>query len=168
MNVIAASARALADLLHPLEDGRVGVEGVARGDADVGGDGQHLLEALPLVEVVAEAEPGLGDGRQRLAPPEQVDLGRRPVLVVLATPIGIGMTFRRAYATDRLTPAIGFGARDVAIATAAAVTLLGRLEFPTFAILYFPLRLALILPLIGLYGRVQAPRDANPSQWVAP
>ena len=33
---------------------------------------EHLLEALPLVEALGEAETGAGDRRQRLAPPHEV------------------------------------------------------------------------------------------------
>ena len=36
------------------------------------GHAQHLLEALPLVEALGEAEPGAGDAGQRLAPAQQV------------------------------------------------------------------------------------------------
>ena len=48
---------------------------------DVGGDAQHLLEALALVEVLGEAEAGAGDRRQRLAPAHQIT--RRQLLPTL-------------------------------------------------------------------------------------
>ena len=38
---------------------------------------EHLLEALPLVQALGEAEPGPGDAGERLAPPHQVLAGRR-------------------------------------------------------------------------------------------
>ena len=68
-----------ADRLHPLLD-EVGVlatflgrqQHLVGGHLDVGGDPQHLLEALPLVQVLGEPEPGAGDRRQRLAPAHEV------------------------------------------------------------------------------------------------
>ena len=49
-----------------------GEQHLVGGDLDVGGHPQHLLEALPLVEILGEAEPGAGDRCQRLAPSHQV------------------------------------------------------------------------------------------------
>ncbi len=78
---------ALADLAQPLVDDVAGVEVEPGGHADVGGDREHLLEALLLVEALGEAEPGAGDAGQRLAPAQQVGLRdrvvrRRALLVV--------------------------------------------------------------------------------------
>ena len=42
------------------------------GHLDVGGNPQHFLEPLALVEVLGEPETGAGDRRQRLAPPHEV------------------------------------------------------------------------------------------------
>ena len=58
-----------------------GEQHLVGGHLDVGGDPQHLLEALPLVEVLREPETGAGDRRQRLAPPHQV--ARRQLLPTL-------------------------------------------------------------------------------------
>src|SRR5207248_10505547 len=68
-----------ADGLHPLLEQDLGLELVAGGDPHVGRHLQDLLEALPLVEALGEAQPGAGDARQRLAPPDQI-LGRDAVL----------------------------------------------------------------------------------------
>ena len=59
------AGHALADRLHPLLDEVVGLaahlEGLVGRRLDVGGDLQHLLVALPLVEALGEAQPGAGD-----------------------------------------------------------------------------------------------------------
>ena len=68
----------LADAAHPLVDVVLDVELGVGGDrrADVAGHVEHLLEALALVEALGEAEPGAGDGSQRLRPADQVLAGR--------------------------------------------------------------------------------------------
>ncbi len=70
------AGHAVADRVHPLVHQLVDREVAAGRHPHVGRDGQHLLEPLPLVEVLGEAEPGAGDAGQRLAPPDEV-LGRR-------------------------------------------------------------------------------------------
>src|SRR5690606_1697777 len=57
----------------------LGVELLVRdgGGADVARDGEHLLEALPLVEVLGEAETRARDAGEGLGPAEQVLSGRR-------------------------------------------------------------------------------------------
>ena len=64
---------ALADRRQPLVEQRVGLGLLDRRGPDVGRDLEHLLEALLLVEALGEAEPGAGDGRQRLGPTQEVD-----------------------------------------------------------------------------------------------
>ena len=65
---------ALADGAQPLlEAADVGFGFVDRGGPDVGRDLQHLLEALPLVEALREAEAGARDARQRLGPAQQLE-----------------------------------------------------------------------------------------------
>ncbi len=69
---------AVAHALHPLLDEVLGVEalvGLRRGP-DVAGHRQDLVEPLPLVEALGEAEPGAGDAGQRLGPADQVLAGR--------------------------------------------------------------------------------------------
>ena len=68
-----------ADRLHPLLDewscsrrSSAASEHLVGRHLDVGGDVQHLLEALALVEVLGEPEAGAGDRRQRLAPAHEV------------------------------------------------------------------------------------------------
>jgi BASS family bile acid:Na+ symporter len=52
---------------------------------------------------------------------------------------------------DRFTLAAEFGTRNVGVATAIAVTLLGRVEFARFATTYFLTELPLMLVAIGLF-----------------
>jgi BASS family bile acid:Na+ symporter len=52
---------------------------------------------------------------------------------------------------DRFTLAAEFGTRNVAVATAIAVTLLGRVEFARFATTYFLTELPLMLVAIALF-----------------
>ena len=59
---------------------------------------------------------------------------------------------------ERFTLAAEFGTRNVAIATAIAVTLLGRVEFARFATTYFLIELPLMLIAIGVF-RSLAPAD---------
>ena len=66
------AGHALAYRLQPLLDEDLGLQLVAGRHPDVGGHLQHLLEPLTLVEALGEPEPGPGDGRQRLAPAQQV------------------------------------------------------------------------------------------------
>jgi len=63
---------------------------------------------------------------------------------------------------DRFTLAAEFGARNVAIAMAIAVTLLGRIEFARFAVTYSLTEILLMLAAIallrhqlGLFGQVR-------------
>lgn len=52
---------------------------------------------------------------------------------------------------DRFTLAAEFGTRNVAVATAIAVTLLGRVEFARFATTYFLTELPLMLVAIAVF-----------------
>ena len=54
---------------------------------------------------------------------------------------------------DRFTLAAEFGTRNVAVATAIAVTLLGRVEFARFATTYFLTELPLMLVAIAVFRR---------------
>ena len=62
----------------------------------------------------------------------------------------------RAEPRERFTLAMEFATRNVAIATAVAVTLLGRIEFAVFATTYFLTELPLALVAITLFRRSQA------------
>jgi BASS family bile acid:Na+ symporter len=57
----------------------------------------------------------------------------------------------RASAPDRFTIAAEFATRNVAIATAIAVTLLGRIDFAVFATIYFLTELPIMLAAIALF-----------------
>jgi len=54
---------------------------------------------------------------------------------------------------DRFTLAAEFGTRNLGVAMAVAVTLLGRVEFARFAYTYFLTELPLMLVAIGLFRR---------------
>jgi hypothetical protein len=56
---------------------------------------------------------------------------------------------------DRFAIASEFGARNVAVATAIAVTILGRLEFARFAAAYAFVELPLMLTAVFLFRRAQ-------------
>jgi bile acid:Na+ symporter, BASS family len=66
----------------------------------------------------------------------------------------------RLSARDGVTVAILFAVRNVALASAIAVTLLNRLEFAVFAVIYFLTEVPLLLGAVGVYRRwwVKAPR----------
>jgi BASS family bile acid:Na+ symporter len=57
----------------------------------------------------------------------------------------------RASASDRFTIAAEFATRNVAIATAIAVTLLGRIDFAVFATIYFLTEVPIMLAAIALF-----------------
>jgi len=61
----------------------------------------------------------------------------------------------RASRADRFTLAAEFATRNVAVATAIAVTLLGRTEFAAFASVYFLTELPLMLAAVALWRRWQ-------------
>jgi BASS family bile acid:Na+ symporter len=62
---------------------------------------------------------------------------------------------------DRFTLAAEFGTRNVAVATAIAVTLLGRIEFARFATTYFLTELPLMLVAVALFRRHDTIRGGN-------
>lgn len=61
---------------------------------------------------------------------------------------------------DRFTILSEFGARNVAVATAIAVTILGRVEFARFAAAYALVELLLMLAVVALFRRSQAASTA--------
>ncbi len=54
---------------------------------------------------------------------------------------------------DRFTIAVGFGSRNLGVAMAVAVSMLGRVEFARFAYTYFLAELPLMLVAVGLFRR---------------
>ena len=62
----------------------------------------------------------------------------------------------RAGGADRFTLGAEFATRNVAIATAIAVTLLGRTEFAAFASVYFLTELPIMLAAVVVWRRMQA------------
>jgi ACR3 family arsenite efflux pump ArsB len=57
---------------------------------------------------------------------------------------------------DRFTLAAEFGTRNLGVAMAVAVTLLGRVEFARFAYTYFLVELPILLAAVMLFRRTQA------------
>jgi bile acid:Na+ symporter, BASS family len=64
---------------------------------------------------------------------------------------------------DRFTLAAEFGTRNLGVAMAVAVTLLGRVEFARFAYTYFLIEMPLMLGAIALFRRHQEKRAAASS-----
>jgi BASS family bile acid:Na+ symporter len=61
----------------------------------------------------------------------------------------------RASAPDRFTLATEFATRNIAVATAIALTLAGRIEFAVFATTYFLTEIPLMLCAIGVYRQAR-------------
>jgi ACR3 family arsenite efflux pump ArsB len=57
---------------------------------------------------------------------------------------------------DRFTLAAEFGTRNLGVAMAVAVTLLGRVEFARFAYTYFLVEVPILLAAVVLFRRTQA------------
>jgi BASS family bile acid:Na+ symporter len=68
----------------------------------------------------------------------------------------------RAGGADRFTLGAEFATRNVAIATAIAVTLLGRTEFAAFASVYFLTELPIMLAAVVVWRRMQGSPPASP------
>ena len=66
-------------------------------------------------------------------------------------------------ARDRFTIAAEFGTRNLGVAMAVAVTLLGRIEFARFAYTYFLTEIPLMLVAIVLFKRRQVELVRQPS-----
>jgi ACR3 family arsenite efflux pump ArsB len=64
---------------------------------------------------------------------------------------------------DRLALALVLVVRNVAIATAVAVTVLGRVEFAVFATAYFLNQILLIVAALSLSRLTRPPDAASPS-----
>jgi ACR3 family arsenite efflux pump ArsB len=62
---------------------------------------------------------------------------------------------------DRFTLAAEFGSRNVGIAMAIAVTILGRVEFASFAVIYSHIEIPLMLAAIALFRRQQESVDVR-------
>jgi predicted Na+-dependent transporter len=68
---------------------------------------------------------------------------------------------------DRFTLAAEFGTRNIAVAIAIAVTLLGRVEFARFATTYALVEVPLMLAAIALFRRHQVHRSAERMESIA-
>jgi BASS family bile acid:Na+ symporter len=80
------------------------------------------------------------------------------VFVLVSFAIGwLTASVIRATPSDRFTLAAEFATRNVAVATAIAVTILGRVDFAVFATTYFLTELPLMLVLVAGYRRVSRP-----------
>jgi len=69
----------------------------------------------------------------------------------------------RAGRDDRFTLGVGIATRNVAIATAIAVTVLGRIQFAAFATVYFLVEVPIMLAAIGIF-RWTTPGPCAPSR----
>jgi len=80
------------------------------------------------------------------------------VFVVASFAIGwlVGSASRGS-ASDRFTIATEFATRNIAVATAIAVTLLGRVDFALFATAYFLTEVPLMLGAVAVFRAWQAP-----------
>jgi bile acid:Na+ symporter, BASS family len=81
---------------------------------------------------------------------QTVPLATAFVVISLAAGWVVGGIIRSS-APDRFTLAAEFGTRNVAIASAIAVTLLGRVEFAVFATIYFLTEMPIMLAAIALF-----------------
>ena len=82
------------------------------------------------------------------------------VFVVSSTAIGwMTAALTTEDARDRFTLATEFGTRNVAVATAIAVTVLGRVEFARFAATYFLTEVPLMLAAVALFRRYRTSRS---------
>jgi bile acid:Na+ symporter, BASS family len=81
-----------------------------------------------------------------------VPLAAAFVLASLAAGWMVGAAIR-AVPPDRFTITAEFATRNVAIATAIAVTLLGRIDFAVFATIYFLTEVPIMLAAIALFRR---------------
>jgi BASS family bile acid:Na+ symporter len=74
-------------------------------------------------------------------------------LLFTATAGAVGLAVAKALRwprTDVVTVAVGFPARSLSVATLIAVNVLGRLDFLSFAVIFFLVQVALIVPAVLL------------------
>ncbi len=64
--------------------------------------------------------------------------------------------------TERMTFAVVFAVRNVALASAVAVTLLGRVDYAAFGVVYFLTEVPLLLGVVAIYRRRRARSDWTP------
>jgi BASS family bile acid:Na+ symporter len=105
-----------------------------------------LLAALIVIVIASEADAFLREVKGT------VPLAATFVIVSFAVGWGMGRALG-ADARDRFTLAVEFATRNVAMATAMAVTLLGQVAFAIFATTYFLTELPLMLAAIGWFRR---------------
>jgi ACR3 family arsenite efflux pump ArsB len=76
------------------------------------------------------------------------------VFMALALAAGLGMSAGlRLAPRERITTSLLFAVRNVALATAIAVTILGRLEFAVVAAVYFLVEVPLALGVVAAFRR---------------
>jgi BASS family bile acid:Na+ symporter len=68
---------------------------------------------------------------------------------------------------ERMTFAVIFAVRNVALSMAVAVTLLGRADYAAFAVVYFLAEVPLLLASVAIYRRRRARRELTPCTRVA-
>jgi bile acid:Na+ symporter, BASS family len=70
--------------------------------------------------------------------------------------LAVGLVFARVLrlgSSDSFTTGVSFAVRNVGLATAIAITLLGRLEYAVFAAVYFATEVPLLFGAVALYRR---------------
>jgi BASS family bile acid:Na+ symporter len=88
------------------------------------------------------------------------------VFMAVALRLGLTLAWRlRLSRKDCITVGIAFAVRNVALATAIAVTLLNRVDFAVFAVVYFLTEVPLLLGVVGAYRRWwgQTPAPVQPA-----
>jgi len=77
------------------------------------------------------------------------------MLVSLSLLLGLGVSrLARLHARDAATISLAFAARHTALAMVIAITLLQRLEFATFATVYFLTEVPLLLGAVAMHRRL--------------
>jgi BASS family bile acid:Na+ symporter len=92
---------------------------------------------------------------ERLATEWQHIVIASATLIWVSWLIGFGMSrIARLSASDTLTIGTAFAARNAALAMVIAITLLNRVEFATFATIYFLTEVPLLLGAVAIYRRL--------------
>ncbi len=74
--------------------------------------------------------------------------------LVAAMSVGLGLgRLLRLNANDSMTVGIVFAVRNVVVASAIAISILGRLEFAEIAVVYFLVEVPLLLGAVAAYRR---------------
>lgn len=96
--------------------------------------------------------------RERVAAEWQQTAAAAAVFMGLALAAGLALArFLRLPKDDSVTVGIGFAVRNVTMAMAIAVTLLNRIEYAVFAMVYFLTEVPLLLGVVAVYRKWRTP-----------